>query len=75
MAQLAQGAAGRELSARAFAQATVAWPPEEVLERFARLASALHTRALMAQRQNRTLRALLDDSLRTLGAAEALPRA
>lgn len=74
LSQLAQGTAGRELSARAFVQAAVAWPSDEVLARFARLASALHTRALVAQRENHTLRALLDDSLRTLGAAEALPR-
>ncbi|MFD7897349.1 hypothetical protein [Streptomyces sp. NPDC059743] len=74
LSQLAQGTAGRELSARAFIQATVAWPPEEVLARFARLAGALHRRALTAQRENCTLRALLNDFLHTLGAAEALPR-
>ncbi|WP_411109359.1 hypothetical protein [Streptomyces sp. c-19] len=66
LSQLAQGTAGRELSARAFSRAAVAWPPEEVLARFARLAGTLHMRALTARRENRTLRALLADVLRAL---------
>jgi type I restriction enzyme S subunit len=62
LAQLAQGTAGRELSARTFGQAAVAWPPKEVLARFARIARTLHARALTAQRENRTLRTLLADT-------------
>ncbi|MFI6419173.1 hypothetical protein ACIBG6_17490 [Streptomyces sp. NPDC050842] len=71
LSQLAQGTAGRELSARAFGQAEVAWPPEEVLARFARLAGTLHMRALTAQCENRTLRTLLADLLRVLEPGEA----
>ncbi|MER6613641.1 hypothetical protein [Streptomyces xantholiticus] len=74
LSQLAQGTAGRELSARAFAQAVVAWPPEEVLVRFAHLASALHTRAIAAQRENRTLGALLAGFLGNLASSAMPPR-
>ncbi|MFH8617882.1 hypothetical protein ACH4E8_22815 [Streptomyces sp. NPDC017979] len=70
LARLAQGAAGRELSARAFEQATVAWPPQDVLAHFGRSTSALHRRALAAQSESRTLRVLLTDFLRTLEPVE-----
>ncbi|MYV50998.1 hypothetical protein [Streptomyces sp. SID3212] len=71
LSQLAQGTAGRELSARAFSQATVAWPPEDVLVQFAGLANRLHGRSLAAQRENRVLHALRSRFLRTLEPAAA----
>ncbi|MFE7119895.1 hypothetical protein ACFU99_31195 [Streptomyces sp. NPDC057654] len=73
LAHLAQGTAGRELSARTFGQAAVAWPPQETLARFARIARALHARALTAQRENRTLRTLLAEVARTLEAVGETP--
>ncbi|MFE7515514.1 hypothetical protein ACFU8I_30455 [Streptomyces sp. NPDC057540] len=73
LAQLAQGIAGRELSARTFGQATVAWPPKESLSRFARIARTLHARALLAQHENRTLRTLRTEIARTLEAVGDMP--
>lgn len=53
-----QGSAGRELSRRAFSSTLVRWPPQEVRERFARIAGRLHVRAHIAQAENETLRNL-----------------
>lgn len=63
LSQLAQGTAARELSAGSFSQAKVAWPPEDVLGRFARIARVLHARAKAARLENRTLETLLEDYL------------
>lgn len=60
LSRLAQGTAARELSARSFSQAKVAWPPDSVTRRFARVARLLHERALEAQNENSTLEALLE---------------
>ncbi|MFJ8145505.1 hypothetical protein ACIQ6R_10570 [Streptomyces sp. NPDC096048] len=54
----AQGSAGRELSRKAFAAITVRWPPQEVRERFARLAGHLHERARIAESESEKLRDL-----------------
>ncbi|MFI2765693.1 hypothetical protein ACH5A3_44045 [Streptomyces echinatus] len=64
LSALGQGTAGRELSARAFLNAAVSWPPAEVRDRFVRLAALLHARALTAVGENRSLRLLLAESLR-----------
>ncbi|MCD9903166.1 hypothetical protein LUR56_30900 [Streptomyces sp. MT29] len=73
LAQLAQGTAGRELSARAFVQAEVAWPPKTVLARFAGLAGKLHERAIVAEHENRKLRDFWTHFLRTVDSAGAPP--
>jgi len=59
----AQGSAGRELSRRAFGATQVRWPPQDVRERFARLADRLHARAHTAQGENETLRVLQGQAL------------
>ncbi|WP_329182216.1 hypothetical protein OG754_40425 (plasmid) [Streptomyces decoyicus] len=59
LSALGQGTVARELSARALLRASVSWPPTETRDRFARLASTLHARALAAARENCTLRPLL----------------
>lgn len=55
LAATAHGSAGRELSRSAFGATTVRWPPQEVRERFARLAHRLHARARVAQTENEKL--------------------
>ncbi|WP_433241579.1 hypothetical protein [Actinomadura nitritigenes] len=60
LSQLAQGTAARELSVRAFSQAKLAWPPDNVLASFARIARALHDLARKAQDENDILKALIE---------------
>ncbi|MFH8927684.1 hypothetical protein ACH4D4_11625 [Streptomyces pristinaespiralis] len=48
LAAAAQGSAGREISRRVLGATTVRWPPQEVRQRFAKLAERLHERARIA---------------------------
>ncbi|MFJ5803788.1 restriction endonuclease subunit S domain-containing protein [Streptomyces decoyicus] len=63
LSALGQGTGARELSARAFLHAAVSWPPVEVRDRFARVGSMLHARALTAVRENHTLQLLVVEPL------------
>ncbi|MFD7393526.1 hypothetical protein ACFV60_00610 [Streptomyces virginiae] len=55
----AQGEQARAMSRKAFSKFPLSWPPEDVRERFARVAAPLHGRALAALRENRVLQELV----------------